>query len=93
VPVEVLAGAVVAHGGAWVGVPGGDLDVAQVDAGVETGREQCSNPAEYVGVGGTDPSYSSWWVIAGAGQFGDVAVPLASPRPRGPNGPLWWGAG
>ena len=32
--VEVVAGAVVAHGGAWVGVPGGDLYVAQVDAGV-----------------------------------------------------------
>ena len=32
---EVLAGAVVAHGGAWVGVAGGDLDVAQVDSGVE----------------------------------------------------------
>jgi hypothetical protein len=35
VPVEVLAGPVVAHGGAWVGVPGGDLHVAQVNAGVE----------------------------------------------------------
>jgi hypothetical protein len=27
VPVEVLAGAVVAHGRAGVGVPGGDLDI------------------------------------------------------------------
>lgn len=34
-PVEVLAGAVVAHRGAGVGVPGGDLDVAEVDAGIE----------------------------------------------------------
>ena len=33
--VEVLAGSVVAHGGARVGVTGGDLDVAEVDAGVE----------------------------------------------------------
>src|SRR5205085_12062691 len=33
VSVEVLAGAVVAPGGAWVGVVGGDLDVAETDAG------------------------------------------------------------
>jgi len=31
--VEVLAGPVVAHRGAWVGVPGGDLHVAQAHAG------------------------------------------------------------
>ena len=30
-PVEVLAGSVVAHGGTRVGVPSRDLDVAQVD--------------------------------------------------------------
>src|SRR6266516_3001000 len=35
VAVELVAGAVVAHGGPWVGVAGGDLDVAEVDAGVE----------------------------------------------------------
>jgi hypothetical protein len=35
VPVEVLAGPVVAHGGAGVGVPGGDLDIAQVNSGIE----------------------------------------------------------
>jgi hypothetical protein len=34
--VEVLAGSVVAHRGPRVGVAGGDLDVAQVDSGVET---------------------------------------------------------
>ena len=33
--VEVLACSVVAHGGSGVGVAGGDLNVAQVDAGVE----------------------------------------------------------
>jgi hypothetical protein len=53
VTVEVLAGPVVAHRGAWVGVPGGDLDIAQVDPGIETGREQCSGRAEYLGW--------SWW--------------------------------
>src|SRR5436190_1462417 len=33
VSVEVRAGAVVAHAGAWAGVVGGDLDVAEPDAG------------------------------------------------------------
>src|SRR3954453_11803880 len=40
VSVEVLAGAVVAHGGPWVGVPGRDLDVAEVDAGVAHGGDE-----------------------------------------------------
>src|SRR5215213_5874021 len=35
VAVEVLADAVVAHRRSWVGVPGGDLDIAQVHAGVQ----------------------------------------------------------
>src|SRR5665811_1758536 len=39
VSVEGGAGTVVSHGGAWVGVAGGDLDVAQVDAGVEHGGD------------------------------------------------------
>ncbi len=34
VAVEVVAGAVVAHGGAGVGVPGDDLDITQVHVGV-----------------------------------------------------------
>ena len=38
--VEVLAGAVVADGGAWVGVAGGDLDVTEADAGVEHGGDE-----------------------------------------------------
>src|SRR5438093_13699980 len=33
VSVEIFAGAVVAPGGAWVCVVGGDLDVAETDAG------------------------------------------------------------
>ena len=40
VSVEVLAGAVVAHGGAWIGVAGGDLYVAQAHAGVEHRRDE-----------------------------------------------------
>jgi hypothetical protein len=35
VAVEVLAGPVIAHGSARVGVPGGDLDIAQIYARVE----------------------------------------------------------
>ena len=53
--VEVLAGTVVAHGGAWVSVVGGELDVAETDAGggfgaliaVSVGREprqRCGQP-------------------------------------------------
>ncbi len=38
--VEVLAGAVVAHGCSRVGVAGGDLHVAEADAGVEHGRDE-----------------------------------------------------
>ena len=37
--VEVLASTVVADGGARVGMAGGDLDVAQVNACVEHGRD------------------------------------------------------
>jgi hypothetical protein len=47
VAVEILAGTVVTHRGARFSVAGGNLDIAQVHPGVETGREQCSNPAEY----------------------------------------------
>jgi len=36
VAVQVLAGSVIPHRGARVGVTSGDLDVAQVDARVET---------------------------------------------------------
>lgn len=36
---DVLAGSVVAHGGAWVSMAGGGLDVAEVDAGVEHGGD------------------------------------------------------
>jgi hypothetical protein len=39
VAVQVLAGPVVAHCGARVGVAGGDLDVPEVDAGVGHGRD------------------------------------------------------
>lgn len=47
-PVEVLAGSVVAHGGTRVGVTSGDLHVAQADAGVEHGGHE--RVAQHVGV-------------------------------------------
>ena len=39
--VQVLAGPVIPHRGARVGVTGGDLHVAQVSASVEHGRDIC----------------------------------------------------
>jgi hypothetical protein len=41
VAVQAGAGAVVAHGGARVGVGGGFLDVPQGDSGVEGGGDEC----------------------------------------------------
>jgi hypothetical protein len=41
VAVEVVPGPVAPHGGARVGVAGGDLDISQVDASVEHGRDGC----------------------------------------------------
>jgi hypothetical protein len=40
VAVEILAGAVVTHRGAWVGVAGGDLDIAQIHPGIEHGGDE-----------------------------------------------------
>jgi len=48
--VEVLAGSVVPHRRARIGMAGSDLDVAQVHARVETGRERITNHAEWVSV-------------------------------------------
>src|SRR4051812_27514890 len=76
VSVEVLAGAVVAHGGAWVDVPGGDLYVAQVDADVEHGGDE--GVPEHV------------WVHPrqlDAGLFGDPAEPAGGAVPVHPGGP------
>jgi len=48
VAVQVLAGSVVPHRGSRVGVPGGDLHVAQVNTGIEHGRDE--SVAEHVRV-------------------------------------------
>jgi hypothetical protein len=78
VAVEVLAGPVIAHRGSWVGVPGCDLHVPQVNAGIQTGREQCSNPVEWAGVLLIKWGYSSGLVIVGSGYVCGVAVPVGS---------------
>jgi Arc/MetJ family transcription regulator len=60
VAVEVLAGLVVSHRGARIGVPGGDLHIAQVSASVEHGRDK--RVARHVRVCAGD---------LGAGGFGE----------------------
>ena len=64
--VEVVAGAVVAHGGSWVGVAGGDLYVAQVDAGVEHGSDEGVPEHERVRPRQLDPGVVGDW----AGTWG-----------------------
>ena len=54
--VKVLARSVVAHGGPRVGVPGCDLYVAQVDAGVEHGGDE--GVPQHVGVHPWEPDTS-----------------------------------
>ncbi len=41
VPVEVRSGLVVAHGRAWVGMAGGDPNIAQADSRIEHGGHEC----------------------------------------------------
>jgi len=48
VAVEVLSASIVDRGGARVGVAGGELNVAQGDAGVEGGHDECG--AQHVGM-------------------------------------------
>ena len=43
--VQVLAGSVISHSRARVRVAGGDLDVPEVDAGIEHGRERTCDEA------------------------------------------------
>jgi hypothetical protein len=40
VPIEVLAGTVISHRGFRISMAGGDLDIAEADAGVEHGRDE-----------------------------------------------------
>jgi hypothetical protein len=56
-------------------VAGDDLDVPEIDAGIETGREQCSNHAEYLSRSGAPGGYSR------VGDYG-----YGSPRPGAGSG-------
>ena len=38
--VEIVAGPVVTHRGAWIGMAGSDLDIPEVHARVEHGRDE-----------------------------------------------------
>src|SRR5262249_51121697 len=58
VAVKVLAGPVVAHRGARIGVPGRDLDVAELHACVEHGRDE--SLAEHMRVCPGDPHSRSF---------------------------------
>ena len=70
VPVQAAAGPVVPDRGPRVGVRGSLLHVPQRHSGIQTGREQCSNHAEYLSRSRAPGGYS--WV----GDYG-----YASPRP------------
>jgi hypothetical protein len=71
VAVEVLAGPVVPHRGARIGVPGGDLDVPQVHTGAEDGGDE--GVAEHVRVRAGDPHACTFGQVPQAAG-GNVAV-------------------
>ena len=61
--VQVGAGPVVAHRGARVGVAGRDLDVPEIHAGIETGRERITNHVEYLSRSGAPGGhFQGWWL-------------------------------
>lgn len=70
VPVEVLAGPVIARGRAGIGVPGGDLDIAQVNSRIQHGRDE--GVPEHVGMWPGDP-YAR--VLGEAAQAAGRGVP------------------
>ena len=90
--VEVLAGSVVTNRGPWVSVAGGDLDVAQVHAGVEHGGDE--GVAEHVRVwpGDRHPgSFGQMLQAAGGGMAvhpGTSGVEQDRPACPGADGPV-----
>jgi len=64
VAVEVLAGPVVAHRGTRVGVPGGDLDVPQVDVGVQERMRSKASRSSRSKLSSSSV-YSGWFCTAG----------------------------
>jgi hypothetical protein len=70
--VEVLAGPVIPHRGARVGMAGGDLDVPQIHAGIEHGRDE--GVPEHMRVWFDDP-YSSSFAEAPQSAGSGMTVP------------------
>ena len=96
VAVEVRASPVVDGGGAGVGVAGGDLDVAERDAGIEGGHDE--RGAQHVRVDvsdlgllgdGADPSMggASIEALAVAASQDRPVVSFADREVNGPSGP------
>ena len=83
-PVELVAGSVVAHGGAGVRMPGGDLDVAEVDAG-GVAYSRVHTGVHYPG----DVVIGS---IVGAGTAATVAATFDHLLPTAQIGRLWPGS-
>jgi hypothetical protein len=68
VTVQVLAGSVIPHRGARVGMTSRDLDVAQVDARVEHGRDE--GMTEHMRVRPGDPDAGGGWRAGPSGHCG-----------------------
>ncbi len=68
----------VAHGDADIAVPGDDLGDVRRQSVEETGSERFTCCAEWVPRAVVCWGYSSCLVIAGFGEFGGVAGPVAS---------------
>ncbi len=92
VAVEVLAGSVIPHSGARVGVPGGDLDVPKVNASVEHGRDERVSEHVRVCPGDVDAGGSGEVAQAAGGrvpvQPGASAVEQDGPAGAVPDSPV-----
>jgi hypothetical protein len=89
--IEIVPGPVIAHGGARVGVPGGDLHIPQVHPGVQhRGHERVP---EHMRVGPADPhSRGSGQVAQPAGGGVPVHPGSAHVEQDRPGGPAVHGA-
>jgi hypothetical protein len=84
VPVKVFAGSVISHRGAGIGVAGGDLDVPQIDPGVEHGGDE--DVAQHVRMHPRRPHHRH---LGQATQPPSGAVPsIRTPRRFSKIGPL-----
>lgn len=90
--VQVLAGSVAAHRGARVSVTSGDLDVAQVNTSVETGRDKGLAEHMRMRSGNPDASRLGELVQAAGGRVpvhpGAAAVEQNRPAHVGSGRPL-----